>query len=133
MGTAIGSKFAPNYASILMSGLEQNLFKKFKQYIWLRYLDDNFCVWTERLDKLKELFSLLNEFHPSVKFTMDYSKNSIKLSIKFLDVNYSKVNQEKLYKAAYLKNQLTPTSIYMLHYATGQFIIDLHLTGEQSE
>ena len=95
MGTAFGSKFAPNYANILISGLGQNLFKKFKQYIWLRYLDDNFCIWTERLEKLKELFSLLNEFHPSIKFTMDYSKNSIKLSIKFLDVKLFKSESGK--------------------------------------
>ena len=46
-----------------MAGLEENLFKelKFKSYIWFQYLDDIFCIWTERLEKLKEFFNFLNE------------------------------------------------------------------------
>ena len=31
------------------------------------------------------------------------------------------MNQESLYTPGYLQNQLTPTSTYMLHHATGQF------------
>ena len=56
LGTAIGTKFAPNYPNIFMKGLEESLFKKLKvkPYIWLRYLDDIFCIWAEGLDKLKE-------------------------------------------------------------------------------
>ena len=59
---------------------------KFKPYLWLQYLHDIFCIWKEGLDKLKDLFTFLNEFYPSTKFTMDYFKNSI----NFLDVKLSK-------------------------------------------
>ena len=88
LGTAIGTKFTPHYANIFMTGLEENLLKKLKvkPYLWLRYLDDIFCIWTEGLEKLKEFFNFLNEFYPSIKFTMDYSKKSI----NFLDVKVSK-------------------------------------------
>ena len=69
LGTAIGTKYTPNYANIFMAGLEENLFKKlkFKPYLWLRYLDDIFSIWTKGLDKLKEFLNFLNEFHPSNK------------------------------------------------------------------
>ena len=67
LGTAIGTKFAPPYANIFMAGLEEEIFKnpKFKPFLWLRYLDDIFCLWSESVDKLKEFFNYLNEFHPS--------------------------------------------------------------------
>ena len=88
LGTAIGTRFASNYANIFMAGLEENLFKelKFKPNLQFRYFDDIFCIWTEELGKMKELHNFLNEFHPSVKFTMDYSMNST----NFLDVKVSK-------------------------------------------
>ena len=46
LATAIGTRFVPNYANIFMGGLEENLFKKlkFKSHLWLRYLDDVFCI-----------------------------------------------------------------------------------------
>ena len=48
---------------------------------------------------------------------MNYCENSI----NFLDVKkYPKVNQETLYAPAYLQNQLTFTSTYMLYHATSQ-------------
>ena len=84
LGTAIGTKFAPSYANTFMAGPEEEIFKnpKFKLFLWLRYLDDIFCLWTEGIDKLKKFFNYLNEFHPSIKFTMEYSEKQI----NFLDV-----------------------------------------------
>ena len=88
LGTAIGTQFALNYANIFMAGQEENLLKKlnFEPYLWLRYLNDIFCIWTEGFHKFTEFFNFSNEFHPSIKFAMDYSKNSI----NFLDVKESK-------------------------------------------
>ena len=64
-----------------------------KPFLWLRYLDDIFCLWTECVDKLKELFNYLDEFHPSIKFTMEYSEKQI----NFLDVLVTKFDSgEKL-------------------------------------
>ena len=85
LGTAIGTKFAPN---IFMTGLEEELFEKshFQPYLWLQYLDHIFCIWTEGLENLKEFFGFLNKVHPSIKFTMEYSQKQI----NFLDVLISK-------------------------------------------
>ena len=102
LDTVIGTKFAPPYANIFMAGLEEEIFKipKFKPFLWLRYLDDIFCLWTEVVDKLKEFFNYLNEFHPSIKFTMEYSEKQI----NFLDVIIAKSDLgEKLCSSLYTK------------------------------
>ena len=54
--------------------------------------------WTEGADKLKEFFNYLNEFHPSIKFTMEYSEKEI----NFLDVLVTKSDSdEKLCSSLY--------------------------------
>ena len=59
LGTAISTKFTPNYANNFIAESEEIFFKKlkFKPYLWIRYLDDIFYIWTEGLDKLKEFFN----------------------------------------------------------------------------
>ena len=82
LGTAMGSK---------SDDLEEEIFEKslFQPYLWLRYLDDIFCIWTEGLENLKEFFGFLNNVHPSIKFTMEYSQKQI----NFSDVLISKKRQ----------------------------------------
>ena len=90
LGTAIGTKFAPPYVNLFMAGLEKHIFENsgYHPYVWLRFLDYVFCIWTDGLEKLKEFFKFLNAFHPTIKFTMDYSYETI----NFLDVQVSKRN-----------------------------------------
>ena len=90
LGTAIGTKFAPPYANLFMAVLEKRIFENsgYHPYLWLRFLDDIFCIWTDGLEKLKEFFKFLNAFHPTIKFTMDNSYETI----NFLDVQVSKRN-----------------------------------------
>ena len=73
LGTAIGTKFALHYANIFRAGLEQEIFSntEFQPLLWLRYMDNTFCLWTDTIEKLKESLNFLNAFHPFVKFTMD--------------------------------------------------------------
>ena len=51
-------------------------------WIWLRYIDDIFFVWLEGEDKLLQFMKKLNEFHPSLMFTYEYSGTKV----NFLDV-----------------------------------------------
>ena len=90
MWTAIGTKFVPTYANLFIAGLEKRIFQNsgYHPYLWLRFLDDIFCIWTDGLEKLQEFFKFLNAFHPTIKFTMDYSYETI----NFLDVQVSKRN-----------------------------------------
>ena len=96
-----------------MAGLEEEIFKnpKFKPFLWLRYLDDMLSLWTEGVDRLRELFNYLNEFHPSIKFTMEYSEKQI----NFLDVLVTKSDSgEKVCSSLYTK----PTDTHQYLHAT---------------
>ena len=81
LGTAIGTKFPPNYANLLMAGIEDKIFQQSltKPYLWLRYLEDIFCIWTEGVEKLHEFYAFLNSFHPTIKFTIDFSEDRINI------------------------------------------------------
>ena len=59
-GTAIGTKFAPTYASIYMDEIEANFFdaQEFKLLVWFRYIDDVFFIWTHGKEKLEEFLML---------------------------------------------------------------------------
>ena len=53
-----------------------------KPWVWLRYIDDIFFIWTESENKLESFLQRLNTFHPNLKFTHKKSKTSD----NFLDV-----------------------------------------------
>ena len=94
VGTAIGTKFVPTYINIFMAGLERKIFEsgEFNPFVWLHFLDNIFCLWMEGEEKLNNFFKYLNEFHPTIKFTMEnlYEK------INFLDVVVYKENKHLL-------------------------------------
>ena len=92
-GTAMGTKFAPVYATLVMGYLEETLYRKvandfgqqFGEYFmkfWNRFLDDCFVPWTRSLNDLNRLHYILNSLHPSINFTIEYSKKEL----PFLDV-----------------------------------------------
>ena len=58
-GTAIGPKFAPPYACIFMDTVETEfLMRQYLQpFIWLRFIDDIFFIWTHREEKLIQFFN----------------------------------------------------------------------------
>ena len=58
--------------------------------MWLRYLDEIFCIWTQGSQNLNELFNCINSLHPTIKFTMDYSTTEI----NFLGVTVTKVGNK---------------------------------------
>ena len=66
---ATGTKFAPLYFNLVMVGLEKRIFQKskFKFLLWLRYLDEIFCIWTQDSQKLNEFFNRINSLHPTMK------------------------------------------------------------------
>ena len=39
-----------------------------KPWLWLRYIDDIFFIWTEDEDKLESFLQHLNIFHRNLKF-----------------------------------------------------------------
>ena len=61
-----------------------------KPWLWLRYIDDIFFIWTEGEDKLQGFLNCLNNFHPNLKFTHEKSESSV----NFLDVSVSIVDNK---------------------------------------
>ena len=108
-GTAMGTKVAPTYVTLVMGYLENKLYNiienkyglthKNKFFTsWKRYLDDCFIIWDERIDKVDNLFEILQNLHTSIKFTIESSKTSI----HFLDI-YISVNDYKISTDIYRK------------------------------
>ena len=86
-GTAIGTKFAPPYSILFMAALEEEILSKIElePYLWWRYIDDIFFRFEHGEEKLKKFIVHLNEKHPTIKFTAEWSQTSI----NFLDVTVS--------------------------------------------
>ena len=100
-GTAMGTKFAPIYANSVMGYLEQKLYQRveenygtdFRRYLedaWKRYLDDCFLIWTKSVNTLDEFSALLNNLHPTLKFTREMSNTKL----PFLDIMVIKSESE---------------------------------------
>ena len=79
MGTAMGTRFAPNYAIIFMGILEEEMLAQapVKPKLWKRFIDDIFMIWTEGETKLQEFLTFLNNFHPTIKFTSESSQTQL--------------------------------------------------------
>ena len=74
-----GTKFAFPYSNLFMTGLEKILSQnsEFEPFLWLRYLDEIFCIWTQGFHELKEFSNCISSLHTTIKFTMDYSATEI--------------------------------------------------------
>ena len=79
LGTAIGTKMTHSYANFFMDRLERRLLSQaqVKPYIWLRYIDDVFMVWTGIELELVEFLNYTNEAHDTSKFTWDWFRERI--------------------------------------------------------
>ena len=80
-GTAIGTIFTPPNAIIFIAALEEEILESLIKKPW-RYIDDPFMIWHQGENELKQFIDKLNKFHPTIKFTCDYSRERV----HFLDV-----------------------------------------------
>ena len=78
-GIAIGTKFAPPNACIYMDKTEIDFLKtqELQPFVWLRYVDDIFFIWTHGETELKKFMQGLNNFLPNLKFTHESSKKRV--------------------------------------------------------
>ena len=84
----MGTRMGPSYANLFLGKFEHNalLRASYKPYLWLRFIDDIFMIWTEGLEKLEVFVDYFNDnSHSSIKFTCTNSFNNI----PFLDVMVS--------------------------------------------
>ena len=75
-----------------MAELEERNLKdiELKARIWWRYIDDIFFIWEHGENSLKQFTETLHVCHPTIKFTVEWSKEEI----NFLDVNVRLRNRQ---------------------------------------
>ena len=61
-GRAMGTATAPNYANLFMDRFETKALKTghLNLYVWLRFIDDIFMIWTHGEDNLQQFITYLN-------------------------------------------------------------------------
>lgn len=87
-GTAMGKKFAPNYANLFLADWEREALEKspLKPSFYRRYLDDIFIIWEHSKESFHEFINLLNSHHPSITVKAELDLKTI----NFLDVTVFK-------------------------------------------
>ena len=79
----MGLPLGPTLANIFMGFIEAKIFTSFKYKLqYFRYVDDCF-VLAENEEVVDELFTVLNEVHNAIKFTVEKEMNN---EIAFLDI-----------------------------------------------
>ena len=83
-GVSMGSKCAPSVACTFMGEFERKHVYTYEKQprLWLRFIDDVFCLWTHGLTELNKFTEYLNSRETRVKFTEHHSTTHI----EFLDL-----------------------------------------------
>ena len=72
-------KFQPPYAYIFMDKFKIDFLKtqKLQPFVWFRYIDDVFFIWTHGKEELESFIKELNSFIDHIKFTFESNKENI--------------------------------------------------------
>ena len=116
----MGAKMDPAFANLFIGDFERQAINNSpeKPYLWWRYIDDIFLIWTlgeEKLDKYITNLNL-NSLQSTIKFTSERSTTSI----PFLDVNIQ-INNGKLETDLYCKS--TDKHQYLPHFSSHPYHI----------
>ena len=118
-GTAMGTKMAPTYATVVLGFLEHHLYQNleikygidfsvFVRENWFRFLDDCFIIWKHEFGvSLAEFQNILNSLNDDIKFTLNRGKTEI----PFLDVLVKIAEDRKIVTDLYSKS--TDTHSYL--------------------
>ena len=85
-GTAMGTRVAPSFANVFMAEFEKKFMSIYplQPQFYKRYIDDCVALFTHGQEELDSWISYLNQCHPSIKFTVEQSEDSI----NFLDTQH---------------------------------------------
>ena len=116
-GTAMGTKMAPSFANLFMGNFEQKFLSRqnLKPQIWLRFIDDIFMIWPHGEDCLKIFIENINSFHPTIKFTADYSKVSVHFLDTTVTIENGSLKTDLFNKPTDKHNYLLPSSCHPPH------------------
>ncbi|CAF4501415.1 unnamed protein product, partial [Didymodactylos carnosus] len=108
----MGSPLGPIFADVFMPKVEQNLnrFSTNKPLLFLRYVDDIFCILKKK-HNIPDFLQRMNKWHKNIKFTVEYEDNN---KIPFLDTMIIRdVQNDKFQTTIYRKP--IHTDLYLLY------------------
>ena len=107
----MGTKLAPSFANLFMGDFEEKFVYTYKlqPFLWKRFIDDIFIIWTHGAEELSNFVSHLNSCHRTIKFTSESSDKSI----DFLDVTIKTTDKNSLITTLYCKP--TDSHNYLLY------------------
>ena len=131
IGTAMGTRAAPNVADIFMSFIDEEIIRRSSQFgellFYRRFLDDILIIFRGSNNNLHKFIKNINTIHNSIKFTLQHTRKPSSddceceesTNIPFLDTSLSlshgQVNSD-LYRKPSDRNQyLLPSSCHPPH------------------
>ena len=122
-GTAMGPKNACDYADVAMNYIDQAVQGKnpscpsfrIKPIFWGRFRDDIYMPWVGTLEELMEFIEWLNSIHPSLKFTVTYSRDGVEYLDLFIYSINGKIHTKLYSKSSDTHSYLVPTSCHKYH------------------
>ena len=107
-GVSMGSCLGPIFANIFMVELERDVVPRLNTImpLWKRYVDDTFTF--VKKNEIAKVKSLLNTFHPDIKFTHEIQNDN---KISFLDVLLTRTGSGTINTSVYRKP--TNNNIYI--------------------
>ena len=78
-GTAMGTRMAPSYATLLMGKLEREFLQTKDKIprVWWRYIDDIFAIWEQGEPSLRVFIENINPHRSTIKFTALWSAEEV--------------------------------------------------------
>ena len=116
-GTAMGKKFAPNYANLFMARWEEGALAKAskKPGFYKRFLDDIKIIWTHGRAEFDKFFQILQNHHDSISLKYEIHDSEI----NFLDTTVYKGERFQREGILDTKVYFKPTdSLQLLHKAS---------------
>lgn len=110
-GTAMGKACSPQLADLYLEWFDEQARNGFhvKPFLYFRYLDDVFMIWTGTVEQLKEFENFLNSLIPGIYIKLEYST----VSISFLDTTIY-TQEEEDHKRIQTKVYFKPTDTHQL-------------------
>ena len=107
----MGTKLAPSFANLFMGYFEDKFVYSYhlQPFIWKRFIDDIFFVWTYGQNELDNFVEYLNNCHHTIKFTLETSL----LKINFLNITITHESDSSISTNLYCKP--TDSHNYLLY------------------
>ena len=86
-----------------------------KPWIWYRYIDDVFFIWTHGEEKLCSFIEYINNYHQAIKFTTEKSRDSVSYLDVLVSRNGRALETDLYYKSTDTHQYLQRSSCHRWH------------------